>query len=409
MEFHRRYFPVARLVLQRGVGQLLVFFSTLYAARLVDPSTYGALGLFTSSCSFFAMASSLRFETRSLVARGGRAKEKLIGLSYLANLAFLLLGSILASVGFMAGYAGAWVLLVPIGAVLTSLMLYVVPAQRSSQSELSSLGVMTQSSACGTAILQLLVAWVVPSALPLMASRLVAWSLGLATVFRSIRSGLLSASHVKLREARRLYRTSAHEIFFGGAASLISVAELQAAVFVFGYFSLKHEVGLYWFAFNLLFVPYLVVSGAIRPLFTATISRRRSESGLRAVLARYTLLSAAAGFAFVAFVVPLVFVVVEYFLDSKWQGADIFSMYIGVTLITTIAKTPISMAASALGMQRFNLFSGAIQLMIRGATLALPLSLGVSPYVSVLFMSAAVAASHLIHIWSSLAVIGRRG
>lgn len=399
--------PIVGLVCTRGLGQATVLASTFWLARLVTPDVYGELGLFTSFCALVSMASGARFEIRALVCRTERARQTFVAMAYAANFFLLFFALPLCVVAATTGRAPVWVALLPVGVVLSSLVTYIFPAQNSSPSQLAKLGRMNIVVSLSTASLQILGAKFAPIGLSLVAARLIAWLAGAASMRSDLVSGIKSMRKLRRDDALRIYRSSRQEIYYGTSSALLGVLELQCAVYVLSFFSENHAIGMYWMGFNLLFVPFFVVSGSVRPLFLRHLAAARKKGDIQRLLTQYVGISFCAG---LAFVIPLVMAAVlatRSLLGAEWQDVEYFATLLGITLLILIARLPISFAASALRLQRLNLAFGIVQVSVRTISLALPLYFGATVISAMKWFTVAASACYVTHILVSLFVVKR--
>lgn len=367
---------VLRLILQRGLAQGAVFLSTLFAARYIGPGEFGQAGLFTSACSFFAMASSMRFEVRALVSRSLAKRRLLFGMAYVSNIAifFLLTLSIIVCGLFTSLPAWAWLL--PCGVALSSLVQYVFPAQNSTAQDLSRLGLMIQFVAAATAGGQLIAALVVPSATSLTVARVLGWTVGVIFMGKCVAHGLSTVASLRPRIVKRLLRSSGKEILYGIPASLISVVSLQVPVYVFSFYSMGEEVGFYWFAFNLLFMPYLIISTSIRPLFIRQISETTPTLGMHRYLWKMTGYALGFGAAFSAAISAITLALAKLALPPAWSEVPLYTIFLAPLLILLVAQTPISFSIPVVGLQRVNFYGGTLQVVMRTLAMVVPIKLG---------------------------------
>ncbi|WP_369348585.1 lipopolysaccharide biosynthesis protein [Stenotrophomonas sp. JAG2] len=399
--------PVVGLVMNRGLGQVAVLLSTFWVARLVTPDVYGELGLFTSFCALLSMASGARFEIRALVCKTEAARRNFVAMSYAVNMCLLLIALPLCVTAAVLGLAPSWVALVPIGVLLSSLVTYVLPTQNSSPGQLSRLGRMNLVVSFSTAVLQIVGAKIAPIGLSLIGARVVAWAAGALLLRSDVSAGVSAARSLRKTDARRIYRSSKQEIFYGSSSALLSVVELQCAVYVLSMFSEKHAVGMYWMGFNLLFVPFFVVSGSLRPLFLRHLGTARKGGAMARRMFRYVAISFAAGLVTVVPLVMLAVLVTRTLLSDDWQDVQFFAALLGITLLALVARLPISFAASALRLQRLNLAFGVIQVLLRIFSLAIPLWMGYTVISAMAWFTVAASLGYVIHTFVSLWFIRR--
>jgi len=393
---------VLGLIAQRASGQLAVFVSSLYVVKLVQPETYATLGLYASLCSLLSIAMALRLDNRALVCRTEEGRERYIGLAYLCSTVLFMVGTMIVLVASLVIQVPLWLMLLPAGVFLNSLVLAVIPSQHSSYSDLSRVGRMTQIVSVSTALLQIVGAALSPTAVALVGSRIVSAGLGASTMYECVLRGYRSARSLSWRVARRMLLASRKEIFFGMPASVISVIELQTAVYVFSLYKLHHSVGLYWLSFNLLFVPYLVVSSSLRPVMLKSIAKRRGRTDMPSFMVKLLCAFSIGGAFAVAAMVAASWMVVDMLIGGEWSGASSFSLLLGISLLPMIAKTPFVIGSPALGLQRLNLLFGLFQVGVRVASLSASLSSGMGPVHALGIMVALSFAVDAVYICLAL-------
>ncbi|MFC5577708.1 lipopolysaccharide biosynthesis protein [Lysobacter niabensis] len=388
------------MILQRGSAQAVMFLSTLFAARFATPETFGQVGLFASICSFFSMASSLRLEVRGLVCKRDASRQKFFGLAYASNLLFF--GVFLLAVGVLAAFwpAPIWFWLLPLGVLLSSLVQYVLPAQLSTERHLSGLGWMSQVVAIVTSIGQVVAATFSPTAVALIGSRLLGWLVGCLFMGAAVAKGVSAVGAIKRKSIRRVLHSSSHEIGYGVLASIVSVVTLQVPVYVFSLYALGSEVGLYWLSFNLLFVPYLIISGSIRPVFLRSASAWRGSSVAHEKIRKLTLYSLLGGCVVAPVLAAACWLMAAFVLPPQWRDVGIFGVALAPLLCVLIAQTPISFAISVFGLQRFNLIGGVVQFIGRLIAMAAALHLTHRPIAGLVafsLVSVLIYAAYIVH------------
>jgi len=258
-----------------------------------------------------------------------------------------------------------------------------------------------------TAVLQIVGAKIAPIGLSLIGARVVAWAAGAVLLRSDVSAGVSAARSLRKTDARRIYRSSKQEIFYGSSSALLSVVELQCAVYVLSLFSEKHAVGMYWMGFNLLFVPFFVVSGSLRPLFLRHLGTARKGGAMARRMFRYVAISFAAGLVTVVPLVMLAVLVTRTLLSDDWQDVQFFAALLGITLLALVARLPISFAASALRLQRLNLAFGVTQVLLRIFSLAIPLWMGYTVISAMAWFTMAASLGYVVHTFLSLWVIRR--
>lgn len=398
---------VIRLVLHRGSAQGILFLSTLFAAKFATPDTFGEVGLFTSICSFASMISSLRMEVRGLVCRSEGSREKFFGLAYASNVFFfsvfmLVIGALVAFYAFPA-----WVWLLPMGMFLSSLIQNVIPAQQSSYQHLSRLGWMNQVVAVVTSACQAAAALFVPTAVALIGARVLGWLAGCLLLKDVVASGLTAVGKVDRRTGRRMLRTAGEEMGYGVLASVVSVVTLQVPVYAFWIYARGAEAGLYWLSFSLLFVPYLIISSSIRPVFLRRASLWRGNVLAYDKLRRLTLYSFVGGCAIASALAAACWLVAGTLLPHQWRGVGPFVLALAPLICVLIAQTPISFSISVFGLQRVNLIGGVVQLVGRFVAMVTVLHFTHDPVVALAAFSAVSVLIYAAYIFYCLGKIRR--
>jgi|GEM_PF-2177831 len=396
------------LIAQRGSAQGFVFLSTLFTAKYATPEVFGQVGLFTSLCSFFSMGAGLRLEIRGLVCKRQQTRERFLAMAYAANLFFFAAGMAVVAACFAVANPPTWLWLVPTGILLWSLIQYVLPAQNSSAGELRKLGWMNQVIAAVTSGGQILAAIFLPSTGALIGSRLSGWGAGAMFMVGHVRRGLRQMAKLRLVDAKRILRSSRREILFGVPASIVSVAALQVPVYVLTFYSKQSYVGLYWLAFNLLFVPYLIVASSTRPIFLRSVAQWRGSKHAHAKMKTLTLLSLLGGGLVSGALAFACWVVVRFFLGPEWQEAANFAIALSMLLATLIMQTPLSFAISAFDLQRANLIAGVVQVGARFLAMAVSLQISDSAITAMISFSLASALTYIGYALYCLRVIRLR-
>lgn len=362
---------IAPLVINRGLSQGLIFLSTIFAAKHTSPEVFGEVGLFTSLCSFFSMGSSLRFEIKALVCSNEKLRDRLICCAYISNLIFLFAFFVLSTILFSFFDLPSWLMLFPIGVFLTSTTSYILPAQNYKLDQLARLGAMNHVNGVVISSLQVACSYLFPTSFSLIVSRLFGWLS--ASLFMS-RDFILPVKKIKsttVSKFKRALKVNSSEIGFGVPAAIVSVATLQVPVYMFNFLGMRDASGIYWLSFNLLFVPYLVVMGSVRPVFIRMIYLWKSNGNAHQMMVKATVACALLGF-FIA--VTASFISAEfsrYFLDDSWSNSRHFSYALSILLFSLIAQSPISVGISSFSLQKANFYFGVFQVLVRALAMAL--------------------------------------
>jgi O-antigen/teichoic acid export membrane protein len=352
------------------------------------------------------MASSLRLEIRGLVCKRASTNQKLIGMAYASNLAFLLLGTLVTLLAVPVMRLPAWVYLLPVGVLLSSVTQYLIPAQNSAEGALRKIGWMTQVISGVSSLAQVMAALVLPSAFALSFSRILGWAVGAIFMQAPAARGLRDAKALNQRDIRRLLRSSRHEISYGVVASAISVVTLQIPVYIFTLYAKQPQVGLYWLAFNLLFVPYHIVSGSIRPIYLrATASQRNTLLAYKGLLRKLTVIALFVGLAVSIVLSSACQLIVSIFLSEQWKEAGLFAFALIPLLSALSAQTPISYSISVFGLQKFNLIGGVVQVVVRTAAMIAAMQFTQDAFVALLAFSVASAVVYAGYIFFGLYLV----
>lgn len=391
---------IVGLILHRSSAQGVLFLSTIFAAKFATPETFGQVGLFSSICSFFSMVSSLRLEVRGLVCRREASRRKFFGLAYASNLLFFCVFALGISVFVALWPSPIWFWLLPVGVLLSSLVLHVIPAQQSSLIQLRRLGWMNQLVAISTSLAQGAAAIFAPTAIALIASRLLGWLAGCVLMKGVVVEGVCAANTIKRKDVLRLLRSSSHEIGYGVVASVVSVVTLQVPVYVFSLYERGAEAGIYWLSFNLLFVPYLIIYGSVRPVFLRRASSWRGSNVAYEKVRRLTLYSILAGGAMASALAAVCWLMADWLLPPQWNGVGDFVLALAPLLCALIAQTPISYSISVFGLQRFNLIGGIALFAGRSAAMIAALYFTDDPVAGLVafsLVSALIYAAYIVH------------
>lgn len=361
---------IVSLVINRGLSQALIFLSTIFAAKHTSPEVFGEVGLFTSLCSFFAMGSSLRFEIKALVCSNEKLRHRLICCAYVSNLFFLFISLMAVSIALIFFEMPFWLILFPVGVFLTSTIGYVLPAQNSKLDQLSKLGAMNHVNGVVISSLQIVCSIFFPTSFALIVSRLFGWLSATLFMSKDVVGPIKKIRAISFNKFKRSLKVNSSEIIFGVPAAIVSVATLQIPVYMFNFFGMRDASGIYWLSFNLLFVPYLVVMGAARPVFIRMICLWKNNGNAYQMIVKATV--ACALFGFVASIAAS-FISAEfsrYFLDESWAGSRHFSYALSFLLFSLIAQSPISIGISSFCLQEVNFYFGVFQVIMRSLAMA---------------------------------------
>jgi len=362
--------PIATVAGGRAFGQAVIFLSTLFAARYFSPSDFGQVGLFTSIVALGAAASGLRLEIRAQVTHLPTTKATFFALAYLANGLFMV--AAYAGLGVYAVASGKGVspyaALVPLAIFATSLNLYILPAQNAHPPRPRTVGLMAQVNAWVIAITQVLAALFLPNPLLLAAARTAGPAFGSLVALRSIKEAVGSIRHLSIKRALRLVRTSYKEMVLGLPANAISTVAFQIPVYVFSARGMSDETGIYWFAFNLLFSPYTVISSSLRPIYLAKIRNTRRRERYHYLL-KSTLMAYGLGVAFVLLAAVPSFIITRFFLDPEWLRSSTYVLLLCPMLACLVGTLPLSASVSITNQQSANLIYNIAQVGLRATAM----------------------------------------
>lgn len=357
-------FEIFKLIFQRGGAQGIVFISTIFATKYFLPEDFGLVGLFTSLCSFLALAVSLRFEIKALVCKQEFSYKNFISIAYLSNFIFFLLLNLIFLSLYFLNLVEIWTLLIPLGVFFFCLTQYILPAQNSKIHQLKTLGWMTQIIALITALGQFIGALLFPNFWILILSRLLAWILGGLFMFESIVSGFKNAFRLNFNNIKRIYKCCKKEIFYGVPAALVSVIALQIPAYVYGFFGFNAEIGIYWLAFNLLFMPFIIISTSIRPIFIRYLSSNKVKNKFK-FLCKFVFLSLLGGFLFVLIINFIMHLLCLYYLPIEWNIAQSYTLALSFIVVALFSQAGISFGISIFDFQKLNLISNCFQVFSR--------------------------------------------
>ena len=373
---HPLLVAVLRISLNRGLGQAILFGVTLLSTSFYSPADFGLAGTFFSITALLAAVASMRFEYIAIIANGIRVKNKLFGLAYLALIFFFSVPTILAIIYvFVFGISELNVMctLLPASIVANALTQQVVPAQCASPQLSKQVARMAQVVAIGSGAVQLLGAYVSPNALTLLISRLLGCVVGVVFVWHQVSEGFRLASAVRFRDLRRFWPLVANEFSFGGMSTILSVIGTQTPLYYFIYNGLQKEAGVYWLSYSVIFIPYTIIAGSLRPLLLNEFTTVRGE-GFEGIVSKTRLHSIIAlPIGILSFFIFSAFsaLISHLILSEKWELFGNYTIWMSLLLIGIVAQTPVSIASTALRMQRGNFLYNVLQVVLRTAAMIL--------------------------------------
>jgi hypothetical protein len=385
----------------RAVGQLLLLASTLYCARYFAPSDFGLVGLFSAGVAVLGQLTSGRAEAVALAVRRTRAARHFIMLAYLGNVIFFVITGLLAAIVILSGHAGSqWYLItaLPFAVVLMSLNQYVLPAQVTLLGSKRAAGRQIGVASATTAALQIVSAWLWPTAAALVLARTAGPASGMASVARYVGQGLSDAWHHGRRISRRQLRPVWREFIYSAPASMLTVVGFQLPVFYLSWIGATEQVAFYWLGFNLLLVPYLVFSSSFRPLFLRLLVTRLNTAGLARFMARASLIAFVGGCILSILLAAAAWELVLRFLPTEWAEARYYTFALALMLIGLITTMPMNTAVSALRIQRGNLSFNVVQTIARAVTLMTGDLLGLNTTEVVLAFAAVSCATSFAYV-----------
>jgi len=357
---------ILHLSVSRLVGQGALFASTLLCARFYGPDSFGIAGLVTSLMTLTAMVISLRFESLAIVAKSHLARDAYIGLAYFSSIIFVCIIYVFIFV-FDRVYASVDYIYytIPIGAFLITLIQFILPAQSANGYHFKSVSWATQASAVATALMQVAFGLTHPTSSSLVLSRIVGPAIGLTVASRLIADGLFGARKLTLANTRRLSKLATKEILYGIPASLLSVISFQSPIYIFSITNRTGHAGQYWMAFNIVFVPYMIISASIRPIFLRSVASDRSATRVVQIVNRATGIAALVGLAVFCVAVLASIEAQQFLSDSGWSAVPLYASSLSLLMVGLIIQTPISAASSTLNLQAANFWQNLIHTLVR--------------------------------------------
>ncbi|MCG7575056.1 hypothetical protein MHM39_15915 [Phaeobacter sp. CNT1-3] len=374
----------------RAAGQALLLLSTLYVTPFIGPREFGYVGLFTSTVAIASQLTSGRAEAVALASRSKHGKAHFIAIAYALN---LMAFGVLVVIGLVAQFfvsehlVSIALLLFPIAVLMQSLNQYVLPAQITMEGRKSRSGRQVGVAAAATSVFQVLAAHFAPTATALMTARSLGQTLGGVSAFGFVASGVGRARAVLSNWSWRRLQPIWREFLLSSPSAILTILAFQLPVYLFGFFGLVDEVGLFWLGFNLLFTPYLVISASIRPLFLDNVSRVLSGHELKPMLRKFCLYGGIGGGALSLGVSLMSWFVIARFLPEQWMDAREFVVALAIIVIGLSIALPFNAAVPALRSQRPNFAMNLIQLIARAVALFIPLSVGASPATALFAMA----------------------
>lgn len=388
---------ILQLMFQRGGAQGIVFISTMFATKYFLPEDFGLVGLFTSICSFLALASGFRFEIRGLVCKQELSREKFISMAYLTNVLFFTVFLSFSLLLYIFNIVRIWFLLIPFGVFLFSLIQYILPAQNSKIHQFKKLGWMTQFVAIITAGGQFFGALFFPSVWILIFSRIFAWLFGLIYMHKSVYAGFKNIPKIGQNNFKKIFKVSKKEILYGIPAALVSVVTLQIPAYIYGIYEMKSEVGIYWLAFNLMFMPYLIISSSIRPIFIRHLSSNNIKDKFQFLL-KSTLASTALGFIFALLINIIMYILCKYYFPEDWSASIDYTLALSLLLISLFSQTCLSFSIPIFNLQGFNFIGNILQVLSRILVMLLILILYKNPIFAIWGFSIVSFIGYVLYI-----------
>ncbi|NSX53869.1 lipopolysaccharide biosynthesis protein [Parasulfitobacter algicola] len=352
----------------RAFGQIILFLSTLYCTTFFDPAAFGALGLFMSVVALLVQFTSGRADAVALASKQPNTARRYIGISYRLNGLFFLLIATVCVFAILGGANPIWGLL-PISILITSLVQYVLPAQITLLGHARKAARPVGIASCITGFVQVLTAFLWPTTTALILSRVTGNVVGATAVFRSLREGMGFARTHKL--TRRNLRPVKREFMLGAPSATLTILGFQIPVYLLSFWGQPELVGYYWFGFNLLLTPYLVIAASFRPLFARQVIGKIKQGAASQFMLKSTGIAIVLGVVFSAGMTFLALSIIALFLPSTWAPAVLFTQAIALMLVGLIATTPLNAAATALRIQQQALWFNFAQLCLRTVALIL--------------------------------------
>jgi O-antigen/teichoic acid export membrane protein len=395
------YKDIFAIVLSRAAGQALLLLSTLYVASFIGPRAFGYVGLFTSTVAIACQLTSGRAEAVALAARTSRGKKHFIAIAYALNLAAF--GGLVFAAGISQFFVennilSIAIMLFPVAVLMQSLNQYVLPAQITMDGRKSLAGRQVGIAAAMTSALQVVAAHFAPTAAALIGARTSGQCLGAASAAAFVTSGVSRAMTILRAGSWWRARPIAREFLLSSPSAILTILAFQLPVYLFGFFGLVDEIGLFWLGFNLLFTPYLVISASVRPLFLHTISRVLYEAELKPLLRKSCLYGGMAGAALALAISLASWFLIARFLPPEWLGARSFVVALAIIVIGLAVALPFNAAVPALRSQRPNFVMNLIQFIARALALFVPLWLGAAPATALFAMAFTSLLVSLVYV-----------
>lgn len=375
----RSFRDIGTVAVSRAAGQIVLFSSTIISAKFYGPEAFGVAGVFTAVALLFSQGTSLRSEAVALSSRGERTSSFYIQISYASNALCLLVAYPFLYIWRTYFHDIFWspiLWLLPVLVVALSLSQFVLPAHLTLIHRQRLAGRLAACTAISTAAFQIIGGLAFPSGGTLVVARTLGAFTGLLSVvtpsiFRSLRTRLSRNSF-----SRRLFRPVWRELIYSLPASLLSTVSFQLPIYALTILGDSAAAGAYWFAFNLIFAPYLVVAASFRPIFArmALENVRRGEMAtyVRSVTVWALWLGLAAG----VISAPLCLAVVGYLMPTAWAEAAGYAAWLCALLGGLIALTPFTAASSAMKLQKSNFIYNLVQVVGRSLALATAVYVG---------------------------------
>lgn len=365
---------IAKLLGGTTGAQVISIAAAPIITHIYEPETYGILGLYVAITTLFVMISTGRYHMAIVIPETEQEADHLLYLSllfaiFVASISLpimMILGDEIAAFTNSPALS-ALLLLAPLTIVVRggylSLQYYSVRKKRFGSIAFSQVG---DSSVGATANIVggLLI---IPSALTLVAGRLLGGCFSLAVIILSLRhelrSGLSSLTPAGLKNAAIMHKkfplVSSWAIFLNTAAYTLPVLLLA-------FFFSAEVVGLFTLADRVIITPLGIVGGAVAQVFYQKISEDRQKAQNISSSIALTLDKLSSICIFPLLVLGClgqdIFAIV--FGDS-WREAGLYAQILSFYAISRFIVAPLTNTASTIGKQEIELYFNIVLALLR--------------------------------------------
>jgi len=382
-------FRAARVAFLRSLGQAAMFASTIYCTAFFAPSEYGLAGTFILVINSLGIVLSLRLENMALIAKDKAEEDLYVAMAYGVAGALTLAMTVAWSIASLSvaswssiwiGYAVIW------GALLNSIYMYILPAQMVAPSVMGRVGTLNAIIGVTTAAAQVLIATFSPTVVGLVCTRVVGAFLGINYCFGYLRQGSAGARRLSRSSVLPAWKKAAPEVLFNVPSSLVNSLSLQAPVLVLTLHSELDTSGKYLLFFNILFMPYTIVSASVRPQLLRSISQAETDGRIFTMLRHSTLVALGLALAY-GVAAGSVVMYLSYLLPGQWHISPWVVLALVMVLIPVIASMPVITAVTVLRQQMNSFLHNVMLVLVRTAGLASLLGAGIAADTALFFQS----------------------